>query len=303
MKKVFVAAFGKHPGWDDHIDDIGLDTDILVAAKRILYVEGIGRNIDSGSWDKLDQDQRVEGFGHVFVWYLDRNTVVGRMWSSRDGKGRSSYPMVVCVQCCQLPLEWIFRNIAPHLERIEAACVGTTSAAEVRAIIENARGELRQLVQQCESGLDLSAMPADALAKLAGQPEMGPDRQGLYRALYHIDREVQTGPGGGKDKDLRPALVRVPAGAGAVGDNALLWISFLLTRFGQNASVLVLIPLSNLWIDVVIGEPTSLQLRCLRANLSATPLASSIPYNMGPEFVDQVNQLINVHEAAEKGKA
>jgi len=49
-EKVFVAAFGKHPAWDDHIDDIGLDMDTLIAAKRILYVQGIGGNIDSGSW-------------------------------------------------------------------------------------------------------------------------------------------------------------------------------------------------------------------------------------------------------------
>ena len=24
-----LAAFGKHPGWNDHLDDLGLDTDLL----------------------------------------------------------------------------------------------------------------------------------------------------------------------------------------------------------------------------------------------------------------------------------
>ena len=106
-KRVFIAAFGKHPGWDDHIDDIGLETDVLVTVKRILYIQGIGSNIDSGSWDKLEEDQRLEKFGHVFVWCMNRDLVVGRLWSSQDGKGRSSYPMVVCVQCSKLPLPWI----------------------------------------------------------------------------------------------------------------------------------------------------------------------------------------------------
>ena len=88
--KVSVAAFGKHPGWDDHIDDIGLDTDILVAVKRILYIQGIGRNIDAGSWDKLEENQLVEKFGHAFVWCMNGDVVVGRLWSSKDGKGRAS---------------------------------------------------------------------------------------------------------------------------------------------------------------------------------------------------------------------
>ena len=136
-ERVFTAAFGKHPGWDDHIDDIGLDTDVLVAVKRILYIQGIGSNIDSGSWDKLEQNQQVEKFGHAFVWCMNGYVVVGRLWSSRDGKGRSSYPMVVCVQCSQLPLPWVLKNILPRLEEIEQACTGTTSADDVRRIVED----------------------------------------------------------------------------------------------------------------------------------------------------------------------
>ena len=87
-ERVFTAAFGKHPGWDDHIDDIGLDTDVLVAVKRILYTQGIGSNIDSGSWDKLEENQLVEKFGHTLLWCINGDVVAGRLWSSRDGKGR-----------------------------------------------------------------------------------------------------------------------------------------------------------------------------------------------------------------------
>ena len=87
-ERVFVAAFGKHPGWDDHIDDIGLETDIIIAVKRILYVQGVGGNIDSGSWDKLQENQPIEEFKHTLVWCIDGNLIVGRLWSSRDGKAR-----------------------------------------------------------------------------------------------------------------------------------------------------------------------------------------------------------------------
>jgi hypothetical protein len=65
--KVHVAAFGKHPGWDDHIEEIGLDSALLVNAKRVLYTECIGGNIYSGVWEKLEPEKQLP-FGHTFFW-------------------------------------------------------------------------------------------------------------------------------------------------------------------------------------------------------------------------------------------
>src|SRR5262249_6263883 len=48
--EVHVAAFGKHPGWDDHVE-LGLDTTRLAEVRQWLYVEGIAGNVDSGAWD------------------------------------------------------------------------------------------------------------------------------------------------------------------------------------------------------------------------------------------------------------
>jgi len=292
-KRIFIAAFGKHPGWDDHIDDIGLETDVLVSVKRILYIQGIGSNIDSGSWDKLEDDQRLEKFGHAFVWCMNRDVVVGRLWSSQDGKGRSSYPMVVCVQCSKLPLPWVLKNILPRLKEIEQACTGTTSADDVHRIIEDARNQIRQLAQDCEPARKVKVKCSHVLAQLAELPEMGPDREGLHRVLYHIEREiVQAGSGGGKGGKLRPALIRLPGSAPAEQENILLWINFLLAKFGLNTHILVIMPLRNSWIDIVIGEPQDLHLFCLRASISVVPLTSSIPYTLDSEFLAQTNQLI-----------
>jgi len=38
---VALAAFGKHPGWDDHVEDLGLETESLNLAKTVLYIDGI----------------------------------------------------------------------------------------------------------------------------------------------------------------------------------------------------------------------------------------------------------------------
>ena len=94
--RVCVGAFGKHPGWDDHIENLGLDTQPLIALKRTLYIEGVGGNLDAGAWDQLEDRQKIDGFHHVIVSMTRDAVVMGRMWASLDGKGRARYPMVVC---------------------------------------------------------------------------------------------------------------------------------------------------------------------------------------------------------------
>lgn len=294
LERVFVAAFGKHPGWDDHIDDIGFDTDIFITVKRLLYIQGVGGNIDSGSWDALQKNQPIEEFKHALVWYMDGNLIVGRIWSSRDGKGRTSYPMVVCVQCCRLPLEWVLNHVLPLLERVEETCAGTISAAEVRLTIENAQKELRQLTQRCELSPILPPVGADVMAKLTEYPEMGgPNHQGLLRILYHIEREATRDHlDNSKGKAFRPTLLRIPISSPPVTESMLLWINFLLKKFGMNTSVLMLMPQQKQRMDIIIGEPTQLQLYCLRASLRVIPLTSNIPYSMSPEFINRAIQLI-----------
>ena len=38
--EIYIAGFGKHPAWDDHIDDIGLASETLVLTKQLLYSGG-----------------------------------------------------------------------------------------------------------------------------------------------------------------------------------------------------------------------------------------------------------------------
>ena len=35
-RQIFLGAFGKHPGWDDHVEDLGLETESLIYAKTLL---------------------------------------------------------------------------------------------------------------------------------------------------------------------------------------------------------------------------------------------------------------------------
>ena len=168
--EVHLAAFGKHPGWNDHIDDLGLETDRLVAVKRILYLEGIGAAIDSGAWDKLHESQRVEGFGHILVWRTGGDVIVARMWSSSDGKGRTKYPMIVCAQLRGVPLQQALERVLPVLEGVQKACQETTSADAVRGIVGSARTQLRNLLAALPADAPELVVPASAIGVLAGEP-------------------------------------------------------------------------------------------------------------------------------------
>jgi hypothetical protein len=116
-----LGAFGKHPGWDDHIDDLGLESPQLINAKRIFYVQGMSGNIDSGAWDHLSDEDQLKQFRHVFAFRVGDDLIIGRLWSSSDGKGRKRYPMIVCAHCGGVPMPWAFANVLPTLEKIEIA--------------------------------------------------------------------------------------------------------------------------------------------------------------------------------------
>jgi hypothetical protein len=117
-KQVFLGAFGKHPGWDDHVEDLGLETGTLNTAKVLFYVEGIGGEIDAGAWEKLDESQRLSAFKHIFVWHRPGQLLIGRLWSSSDGKGRTRYPMVVCAHCTGVTLAWALDHVLPRALRL-----------------------------------------------------------------------------------------------------------------------------------------------------------------------------------------
>lgn len=294
---VFLAAFGKHPGWDDHIEDIGIDTERLAAVKRLLYVQGIGGTIDSGAWENLEEGQRSEGFRHVFICRSAGDVVVGRLWSSTDGKGRARYPMVVCAQCSRLPLPWAVREVLPRLEAVREQCVATQAAADVVAAIAENRRQLRAAAQQVEPGQAQIAVSPRTLARLADCDEMGPDHQGLLRVLYQIKREMSPYLRGNTSdatwtSEIRPMQIRVPACGETTEDVAIRWVDFMLGLLDAATPIWLVLPLDEPWVDILVGEPAPQQFFCFQASREALPLASEIPYTLDDRFVAEADGLI-----------
>jgi hypothetical protein len=288
---VRIAVFGKHPGWDDHIDDIGLRTDVLTSVKRILYVEGIGGNIESGSWEKYAEKRQIEEFGHAFVWRMKDSLVAGRLWASEDGKGRRSYPMVACAQCSGLSLEWALEHGWTELERLRVLCTATRQAQAVRSAVGECQAKLQQSAISDGGGPGGKVATLEALRGLAGLFRDHQDTEGLLRILYHIERYV---PEMGKDGDAepRPTLLRVPMWPQAGRDTISWWMGLLGSRAGREPMVCVLAPQSRDWMDLIVGPPGVSELMCLRASPEATPLTSRIPYTMDSDFRDRTNRLL-----------
>jgi len=293
-RRLLVAAFGKHPGWKDHMEDIGLETEVLVAFKGTLYVQGITGNFKE--WSDLEKKQSSIEFGHTFVWCRNEDIVAGRLWKSRDGSHhpRTSYPMVVCAHCRRMSLRWVYDHVLTRLADLEIECRNYSSASEVKACLSTCQNELSGLSEALSDSEEECPNGADPIARLAEYPELGPGEEGLIRILYHIEREMQAGPLSPPEKGRcrHSAHARVPLSGDRLAEASVRWAQLLLGKYGQACGAWVFLPPSRTWLDLLVGEPGPAQLYCLRASLAALPLTTTVPYNVSPEFADQTRQRI-----------
>lgn len=300
---VWLGAFGKHPGWNDHMDDQGLETERLIAAKRVIYVEGVGAAIDSGAWEKLEPDQRLDEFSHEFIWHIAGDYIVGRMWSSRDGKGRTKYPLVAVAQCRDLSSDWIFDQVMPALAHVESNFRGTTSPDMVISTLNSQRALLRERARHAgrEKAATSSIHPSAVLATLAARPEFAPDQTGLLRILYQIERDWENyRPQPGDTSRVRTVTpersqhIRVPGCAAKGSDRLRLWLDLVMTMTAAPVPRFLVTPSGdsgNNWVDIVVGEPLGPQLFCLKASQRRIPTSSEIPYTMDSEFTRRMRAL------------
>ena len=306
---VFLGAFGKHPGWEDHMDDLGLETDSLVLAKRALYTEGIGGLLDSGAWEQLPETDRLPYFWHAFLWWRgEGRSLLGRVWSSTDAKGRERYPMMVVLQAENVPDGWLLGTAFDGLETLEGTCRAKGKAREVRETLDAAReefrrGAVRAAAEQEETSPWLPPWPA-AWADDADEAPGG-EREASLRALYRAGNELVgfalggSGPGSGETG--RPRALRLPAWA---GERPAVCLGRWRRVFGElldpEVPALLLLPLEGDWVDLIVGEPAGDSFFGLRAGPAALPPASVVPYTLGANWRACAGQVLA--EAGRRGR-
>ena len=140
-----VSIFGKHPGWDDHMEDVGHQFPDMLAFKRMIYVEGIGGNIDSGSWAHLPDAQRLAEFNHLLIYSFEDYYILASIAASRDGKGRSLYPLITAVEARGYSLADIVEHVGPLILKLRDNVLATSSATAVQSAVQAAQKSLDQL--------------------------------------------------------------------------------------------------------------------------------------------------------------
>lgn len=289
--QIWLGAFGKHPGWDDHIDDIGLETESLLLAKQILYVDGIGGQISSGEWEKLNEAQRLGEFKHVFFWKRGEAFLMGRIWSSRDGKNRTQYPLIVCAHCLSIPFNWALTNVSECLEGIERQCKSARLANEVRGVLGQSLDELRHKVSHIDGQSSREDLSDRAFLERLGLAE---DFERIYRIAYCVQTQLACYLAGSKwmsRDNLGAGQIRLPAAIGFAVETLGFWSRFMESQLRRGIPVLLALPLQEPWVDVTCGEPASRDLYSLRATREIVKVASEASEIPG-EFRGPNNDLV-----------
>jgi hypothetical protein len=278
----YVGVFGKHPGWNDHIDDLGLDSEALVAAKEILYVHGIGGVVDSGKWETLPADEPAIPFHHVFVWMDGSNLLFGQLWASSDGKGRTKYPMVICVHLSGRTAAGL-PDMTPVLAGLESSCRAATMASEVESLV-------RRSVPKATELIDAPAPNRVGRAALAGELGLNPEAEGALRIAYAAESYLSScknGPAGQIDlqlskSKLQPQHLRVPAVSKHPLASIIFWRAFCQPFLPAGVPQFYLVSLKAPWLDLIVGPLTPKHLACIRCGGKSVPPASDIPFNISP---------------------
>jgi hypothetical protein len=258
--RIQVAVFGKHPAWDDHIDDIGLYTETLVLTKQLLYSEGIATQLASGAWDQIEKSGNAIEFDHRFVWARDQQAIVGAIWASADRKGRTRFPLVICAQAGfdgPRAIDLLFEPI----ERLGTLCRTARTQQEIRDAFNQAQGELygahlpsinkNLFSEKTDSGENL-ILPA--LVTLSA---------GLKNRRLRGPREAAKTSG---------SHFRLAAISSQAKDNLSFWSAYLAARCtGSGPPYVVIAANGKRWIDLILGEPLQNDFFCLRANETALP--------------------------------
>ncbi len=290
-RQIFLGAFGKHPGWDDHIDDIGLETESLVEAKRLLYLEGISAQI--GAWEQLDGGATIE-FRHVFVWQREGQTLIGRMWTSSDGKKRTRYPMVVCAHCVGTSLPFVLEILLPWLEEMQTRAMATKSPDDVREMVAQFRDALRAWLVATD---ETDAPPEFDAEAFFNEIDLVGEEDRMVKTLWQL-HESQYAAGKYKPRTgWSPEHVRVLASAASPSRSIYFWKQVLASQLDPSAPVLLAVPLDQYWMDVIAGEPTPRELFSLRASPRALSLAGDGASEPPDSFRETAREILQ-HAAA-----
>jgi hypothetical protein len=268
-QSIQLAGFGKHPAWDDHIDDFGLTTETLVIVRRILYSEGIASQVSSGAWNRLEEAGQSMEFDHRFVWSREAQSVIGGIWASNDGKGRAHFPMVVCLQIAVNGWRAVRGFLAP-LEQLGADCRAAKGQKIFRDLFtESQRSLSHASVAVAEIGAD--PPPSSISETRAGDlPEQR--EEVILDGMVALSQGVRKYQKQGAHEREVSVHFRLPAISPRRKESLEFWTGYLENRLDCRLPCLTIASAGLGPVDVIAGEPQARHFFCLRAQESSLPM-------------------------------
>lgn len=289
--RFLLALFGKHPAWDDHMEDIGIDTPSLADFKRWLYVDGIRSNLDAGAWEQLPEDHRVTAWDHRLMMTGAKGMILARLWASSDGRGRKAYPMIAATH---LPTSRLPADLAPLFEALDGvkqACQETESQEGVRAAARQGSAALESAVKRL-SPLPPEGPSPDSRTLFLDSPEMGPGRAGFERVLHVLSTDLVAFAPSAKPKlPIRSRAIRIPVPVVGAERSLLMWHAFFSPHLRPEIIWTAVHPVEAPWADIIVGGPEAESVFRFRASSSEIPPSTEIPYNIPPETLAKCSRI------------
>jgi hypothetical protein len=257
--RIHLAAFGKHPAWIDHIDDLGVTTESLAMAKRFLYLEGIAGQLASGAWDRIERSGQAMDFDHRFVWCREKQAIVGAIWASSDGKGRTRFPMVICAQA-EGSGSGAFSLYLLPVERLGLQCKSVASQEAVRDFHSRTCAEL-----------NVRTFSAPAPPPRLALDNKDRSEELILEALIGLASGLKRVRARGFGNRRIGAHVRVESISQRAAKNLEFWSGYLEQRVNTQGPHLVIVGSTGSPVDLIIGEPEPKDFFCLRANETVLP--------------------------------
>jgi hypothetical protein len=280
--RLHLGLFGKHPAWDDHMEDIGMATDSLIEFKRRLYFGGISGCIDSGAWTDLAADARIDAFDHELIWSGPAGIVFAVLWHSSDGRGRREYPMVAAAH---FPTPHLPARVGPVFDALQGVADACRRGANIDAIRMAQAAGVESLIAAARSLVPLSTATWDIEDRrsFVSHPGLGEDFRGFHRLFYSM-RLAADSP----DPRIRARL----ADAGSGTEALLVWQVLLRAQMAAGALLLTFRHRPSQWLDAIEGDPRPGDWLRLRALPAEVPLTTDIPYEIDQDLRDCADMVI-----------
>lgn len=283
--RLHLALFGKHPCWNDHIEDIGLATPSLVEFKRRVYYEGISGRLDCGAWRNLPTSHRIESFDHELLWTGPTGVIFAILWHSSDGGGRAAYPMVAAAHflTARLPA-----SIGPVFDALQQVAEDCRNAQDRAAVADAQARGVERLILAARSLVPMSAQSWERTCRedFINHPGFGEGGEGFARLFYALTEYQNLHPA-----SRNTFCYRLTDG-GAATESLNLWQTLLRSQLDPTDCLLLARCRSAPWVDAMAGDFPAEEFFRLKAGQAEIPLVSDIPYQVPDELKEQTRMVL-----------